>query len=108
MTEAAEQYTAAVAAVGPAATRLPVVVSTNPSAVVASADEVDLVPALLGDSLVLPVDWPASLEVARALGAGTGLDVGPGNVLARIGRRAGMKFEARWQPPDPASATADG
>jgi malonyl CoA-acyl carrier protein transacylase len=101
MTGAADRYSAAVADIDRSPPRLPVIVSTNPSVVIAGPRDLDALPELLGDSLVLPVDWPETLTVARDLGAETGIDVGPGNVLARIGRRAGMRFEARWLPPEP-------
>lgn len=102
MAGAAERYVDAVEAVPRSAPVLPVLISTNPSAVVRTTTDVGAVPELLGDSLVLPVDWPETLAMARELGADRGLDVGPGNVLARIGRRAGLGFDARWLAPEPA------
>lgn len=94
---AAERYVAAVAASPLSPPTVPVVLSTSPHPLVTAAD-LDGLPARLGDGLVMPVDWPRALGLARELGAERGLDVGPGNVLGKIGRRAGLRFATLWDP----------
>jgi malonyl CoA-acyl carrier protein transacylase len=98
MAEAAMTYRQAAAAVTWAAPTWPVVFSTR-SAPLSPDDDLSILPDVLADGLVRPVDWPRALGLARAAGAERGLDLGPGNVLAKIGRRAGLAFDALWLPP---------
>lgn len=91
------RYEAAVAQRELAPPTVPVVLSTSPGAVTDGSDLAAL-PARLGDALVMPVDWPRAIAEVKALGATEGLDVGPGNALGKVGRRAGLRFTSLWDP----------
>lgn len=97
MVPAAARYQSAVAALDLRAPEVPVLLSTSPRPVATAADLAAL-PERLGDGLVMPVDWPRTLALARELGATRGLDIGPGNVLGKVGRRAGLRFDTLWDP----------
>lgn len=100
MVEAAEEFAAAAASLTIGRPAVPVVFSSGGGQVI-DADDAATVPARLGRSLVMPVDWPDAVARARALGAVSGIDAGPGNTLVRLGKKAGMAFRS---PPAPSVA----
>lgn len=77
-----EAFRTAVAAAVTAAPTRPVVSSTACRAVTEPADLIDV----LVRSLVLPVDWPATIRATVAAGAVTAVDAGPGDTLVRLSR----------------------
>ncbi|WP_421118969.1 ACP S-malonyltransferase [Aquihabitans daechungensis] len=80
-----------VAAAVTAPPAVPLVSSTACRAVTEADDLVDV----LVRSLVLPVDWPATVAVAREAGAVGALDAGPGDTLVRLARfLPGLPFTA--------------
>jgi [acyl-carrier-protein] S-malonyltransferase len=92
MANAAVGYAEETARITPHAARISVVLSSGGGMIEAGSSPLDL-PQRLARSLVMLVDWPNTLSRLAALGVTSGIDVGPGTTLSRIGRRAGMRFE---------------
>jgi [acyl-carrier-protein] S-malonyltransferase len=51
-------------------------------------EAMDAYDEVLARSLILPVQWAQALEALRGLDIDTVVDVGPGETLAKLGRRA--------------------
>ncbi len=95
MTEAAEQFATAARAVIERDPTVPAVSSTAHRALTPDDD----IATVLGQSLVRPVRWPATLEALAASGATEGLDTGPGATLANLARfTPTLPFRARRDP----------
>jgi len=82
MSPAVERFAALAAAAVIADPRVPVVCSTSRRAHTSGAELAEVVVR----SLVLPVDWPAAVQVAADLGATRMVEAGPGDTLGRLGR----------------------
>lgn len=77
-----EAFRAAVVRSSVAAPTRPVVSSTACRPITVAGDLVDA----LVRSLVLPVDWPATVAATRSTGATSAIDAGPGDTLVRLAR----------------------
>jgi len=82
MAPAVERFAQLAAAAVIADPRVPVVCSTSRRAHTSGAELADVVVR----SLVLPVDWPAAVQVAADLGATRLVEAGPGDTLGRLAR----------------------
>lgn len=82
MAPAVDSFRRRAAAAVTAEPTMPLVCATAGRTVMTGDDLVEV----LARSLVLPVDWPAAVAATVALGAGSIVDAGPGDTIARLGR----------------------
>ena len=82
MAPAVERFTRLAEAAVIADARVPVVCSTSRRAHTSGSELARVVVR----SLVLPVDWPAAVQVAADLGATHLVEAGPGDTLGRLAR----------------------